>query len=124
MLDQYKAAFSKLRSDSSPSRWASVTNHRAPHKPFLLLSIMDLIAQGEITTNFFQFSAELMDTFDLYWIKVMGHDKESSPVLPFYHLKSDGFWHLVAVSSSPVSNKRTGSSRAAHGCRSPKVAPQ
>jgi len=25
----------------------------------------------------------------------MGMDRSGSPVLPFYHLKSDGFWHLV-----------------------------
>jgi putative restriction endonuclease len=58
---------------------------------------MDLIAQGEITTNFMEFNAELMDTFELYWVKVMGQEKDGSPVLPFYHLKSEGFWHLVAV---------------------------
>lgn len=37
-----------------------------------------------------------MDTFNLYWVKVMGQEKHGSPVLPFYHLKSEGFWHLVA----------------------------
>jgi putative restriction endonuclease len=98
MLEHYKAAFSKLRSDTSPARWESNTNHRAPHKPFLLLTIMDLIAQGEIAANFIELKAELVETFDLYWVKIMGPDKEGGPLLPFYHLKSDGFWHLVPVS--------------------------
>lgn len=37
---------------------------------------MDLVAQGEIKTNFIELNAELMDTFDLYWVKVMGQGKE------------------------------------------------
>lgn len=96
MIDQYKAAFSKLHSDASPARWGAETNHRAPHKPFLLLAVMDLIAQGEIRTNFIEVNAELIDTFDLYWVKVIGQEKDGSLILPFYHLKSEGFWHLVA----------------------------
>jgi putative restriction endonuclease len=87
-----------LRVDKVPARWGEETNHGAPHKALLLLSIMDLIAQGEITTNFVELKADLIDTFDLYWLKVMGQDKEGSIVLPFYHMKSEGFWHLVAVS--------------------------
>ncbi|MEM8533443.1 MAG: HNH endonuclease [Chloroflexota bacterium] len=97
-IDDYKRAFSKLRQDSSAARWPISTNHRAPYKPFLLLSVLDLIAQGIITNNFVTLDADLMDTFDLYWIKVMGHDHKGNIVMPFYHLKSDGFWHLVPQS--------------------------
>lgn len=96
-MTDYLKAFSKLRSDSSPTRWPAETNHRAPHKPFLLLAIMDLISQGIIQTNLIEFKAELMDTFDLYWVNVMGTEKRANPILPFYHLKSDKFWHLVPV---------------------------
>lgn len=95
MLDQYKVAFTKLRSDAVPSRWTSATNHRAPHKPLLLLTIMDLIEQGNIRTNFIAFDAVLLDTFELYWVKVIGQDKAGSPLLPFFHLRSEGFWHLI-----------------------------
>lgn len=97
MLSDYLHRFAKLRTDASPARWLAETNHRAPHKPFLLLAIMDLIAQGLIQTNFIEFNADLLDTFDLYWTKVIGEDKKSSPILPFYHLQSDQFWHLVPV---------------------------
>jgi len=58
---------------------------------------MDLIAQGMIQTNFIEFNADLMDVFDLYWDKIMGHEKTSNLVLPFFHLHRDGFWHLVPV---------------------------
>lgn len=97
MATDYFKVLAKLRSDASPARWSAATNYRAPHKPFLLLSIMDLIAQNMVKSGFVQFNAELIDTFDLYWVKVVGPDKDGNPVLPFYHMKSEGFWHLVAV---------------------------
>jgi putative restriction endonuclease len=97
MITDYKTAFAKLSVDKVSGRWGEETNHGAPYKPFLLLAIMDLIAQGEITTNFIQLNAELLDTFTLYWDKVMGQDKWRNPVLPFYHLKSEGFWYLQPV---------------------------
>jgi putative restriction endonuclease len=48
MLEKYLKSFSNLRTDKIRSRYPAITDHRAPHKPFLLLSIMDLIAQGQI----------------------------------------------------------------------------
>ena len=48
-LDQYLKIFSRLRTDKNRKRWSALTTYQAPHKPFLLLSIMDLIAQGSIT---------------------------------------------------------------------------
>jgi len=38
--------------DKNRKKWSALTKHQAPHKPFLLLSIMDLIDQGSITQNF------------------------------------------------------------------------
>lgn len=97
MIEDYLKCFSKLRTDTSPTRWQATTNYRAPYKPFLLLAVMDLIAQGIIQTNFIEFSADLIDIFDLYWDRVMGQEKASNPVLPFFHLHRDRFWHLVPV---------------------------
>jgi putative restriction endonuclease len=93
----YLKTFSKLRTAASPTRWPAVTNHRAPHKPFLLLGVMDLIAQGIIKTNLIQLNTELLDVFDLYWVKVVGPEKIGNPLMPFYHLSSEGFWHLIPV---------------------------
>jgi putative restriction endonuclease len=93
-LERYKLAFSKLRSDVK-RYWPTSTLHRAPHKPFLLLSIMDLIANNQINSNFFELNADLMDAFDLYWGKVIGRERESNILMPFYHMASEGFWRLV-----------------------------
>jgi putative restriction endonuclease len=95
-LDQYKRAFSKLRSDVKVY-WPATTLHRAPHKPFLLLSIMDLIANDRTRTNLFELNMELIDTFDLYWKRIIGEERESNILMPFYHMTSEGFWHLVST---------------------------
>jgi len=44
MLDKFLKNSSRLRTDKNRRRWSALTTHQAPHKPFLLLSIMDLIA--------------------------------------------------------------------------------
>ena len=94
--DYYKA-FAHLRTDHKPTRWSAMTNHRAPHKPLLLLAVMDLIAQGVISANFIEPNPSLVDVVDLYWTKVIGQANSSSLILPFSHLQSDGFWRLVPV---------------------------
>lgn len=96
-LEQYRRAFARLRTDTSPARWSADTCHRAPHKLLLLLAVMDLIEQGVIRTNLIELDATLIDTFDLYWRAVMGPERYANVVLPFYHLHSDKFWHLVPV---------------------------
>jgi len=52
MIETYLHRFANLRTDKARNRYSALTLHRAPHKPFLLLSIMDLIAQGAIAANF------------------------------------------------------------------------
>jgi putative restriction endonuclease len=51
MLEKYLQMFGKLRTEEGRDRYPQITYHRAPHKPFLLLFVMDLIAQGRITKN-------------------------------------------------------------------------
>ncbi|RRR72430.1 MAG: HNH endonuclease [Candidatus Viridilinea halotolerans] len=97
MLEKYKTTFAKLRIDRVPSRWDEATNGGAPHKALLLLSVLDLVAQGEINAPLVVLHADLIDLFDRYWRTVMGSERKGNIALPFYHLKSDGFWHLVAV---------------------------
>jgi len=51
MLEKYIKKFTNLRTDKNKNRYPATTRHRAPHKPVLLLSVMDLIEQGIITQN-------------------------------------------------------------------------
>lgn len=95
MIDRYIKIFSNLRSDISRSRWTAATKFRAPHKPLLLLAVIDLIAQGIIKTNFIEFTPDLGELFTIYWSRVVAPDQRSNIVLPFFHLSSDKFWQLV-----------------------------
>jgi hypothetical protein len=93
-LDQYLKSFSRLRTDKNRKRWSALTTYQAPHKPFLLLSIMDLIAEGFIAKNFIEPAFELVDTFNTYWNSIMPLGSKTSMAYPFPRLKTDGFWHL------------------------------
>jgi putative restriction endonuclease len=93
---QYFKIFSTLRSDTSRARWTAATKHRAPHKPLLLLSVIDLFAEGLITANLIELTPDLCETFTLYWSRVMPPDQRGNIALPFFYLRSDKFWHLVA----------------------------
>jgi putative restriction endonuclease len=95
VIEHYINNFSNLRTDTSCSRWTAATKFRAPHKPLLLLAVIDLIAQGIIKTNFIEFTPDLGELFIIYWSRVMPPDQRPNIVLPFYHLNSDKFWQHV-----------------------------
>jgi putative restriction endonuclease len=63
-LAQHLKSFSRLTTYKDRKKWSALTSFQAPHKPFLLLSIMDLIAQGSITQNFIEPYFDLLDTFN------------------------------------------------------------
>lgn len=86
-------ALTSLRSDTS-HYWPEETKGRAPHKPFLLLSVLDGIEQGWITDNQIDLSQSLVETFFTYWNAIMGEDKPPTIALPFYHMQSEIFWDL------------------------------
>lgn len=87
-LSSYLERFAKLHSDSSRSRWPATTRHRAPHKPVLLLAVMDLIAEGTVSANLIEVTPDLGKLFTLYWSRVMPPDQRGNLALPFFHLKA------------------------------------
>lgn len=102
MLEDYIKDFQKLRSDTSRSRWSALTKYRAPHKPLLLLSVLDLIWQGLITKNLIEITPDLSETFALYWARIMPPEKRGDISLPFFHLSSEDFWHLIPRSGKEI----------------------
>ena len=60
MIEKYLKQFANLRTDKNRNLYPSITTYRAPHKPLLLLSVMDLIAQGVIQKNYIEPSIELL----------------------------------------------------------------
>lgn len=95
MESEYIDRFAKLRTNVNRTHWQPTTHYRAPHKPLLLLTVIDLFAQGEIQSNLIEITPDLGELFTIYWSRVMPRDYRGKLFLPFFHLQSDGFWHLV-----------------------------
>lgn len=94
-LEDFILQFSRLRLDKNREHWTAATTFRAPHKPLLLLSILDLFAQGSIQTNLIEVTPELGGLFADYWSKVFPERRQGNLALPFFHLRSSPFWHLI-----------------------------
>jgi len=90
----YIKKLSHLHSDRS-QRWTDATQKRAPHKPLLLLCVIDLFSQGQVLSNLIEITPELGSLFAAYWAKVMPPERRGNLALPFFHLRSEGFWHLL-----------------------------
>ncbi|MEX0719087.1 MAG: HNH endonuclease [Balneolaceae bacterium] len=84
-----------LNRNRNSKNWDEKTTNRAPHKPFLLLSILDGVEQGWVKTNNIELSQDLKDTFFSYWNPVMGGERNTSISTPFTHLNSEPFWDLI-----------------------------
>jgi putative restriction endonuclease len=66
----------------------------APHKPVLLLSILQAIDSNYITENKVYITPELVSLFKSNWTALVTTSHECRFALPFYHLTGDGFWKL------------------------------
>ncbi len=64
----------------------------APNQPILLLSVIEMVSQGQIRKNQIPLSAELIVTFLKLWSHLEPVRKPDIG-LPFFHLTSNGFWH-------------------------------
>jgi putative restriction endonuclease len=95
MIQYYIKAFGNLKTDKSKSRWDERTTNRAPHKPLLLLALLDRIAEGAYLTNLIVFDEELSDLFAIYWALVDPPSIRGNVAMPLYHLQSDNFWRLL-----------------------------
>ena len=67
----------------------------APHKPILLLSILQLFKNGFQSENKIFITPELISLFKENWAILVTTDHDCKFALPFYHLTGDGFWNLV-----------------------------
>ncbi len=69
--------------------------HERPHKPVLLLAIIDLLDRGIVTQNQIPLTPDLVKTFNSYFAVVRQHNDQPTIENPFFHLAGDGFWDLV-----------------------------
>ena len=110
MLDHYLEAFGRIRVDTNRKSWAAETNHKSPYKPFLLMSVMDLIADGSISRNFIEPSIVLTETWMGYISLLPPMNRQASMAYPFFYMGSDGFWSLQPRHKNPVKPGQTISS--------------
>lgn len=70
----------------------------APHKPLLILTLIDQLEEDKFVNNRIEPTPGFVENFLKYWHLV----RLESPriFLPFFHLKSDKFWHLHAHSGN------------------------
>lgn len=52
-----------LHTATNRTHWNAATRHRAPNKPLLLLTVIDLFAQGLITANLIEASDDVLHHF-------------------------------------------------------------
>ena len=76
---------------------AKYKGKQAPHKAVLLLAVMSLIEQGEITSPDIELTDGLVECFKRIWNKKL---PASCPFTcdigkPFYHMQHEPFWRLV-----------------------------
>lgn len=77
-----------------------VTRHERPHKPVLILSVLDALAAGTATPERIEWSNRLRERFARYFEIVQLVDDKCTPENPFLYLKSDGFWLPVRITES------------------------
>lgn len=90
-LNYYKECFSSLHTMKKAGK-------RAPHKALLLLSVIDLVERGVITDCRIPLSDDLVKQFKQNVSKLLGESLLFQPSLnyPYYHMRSEPFWQLVA----------------------------
>lgn len=90
VLSKYMGLFGSLHRNINKTRGA------APHKPVLLLAVLDEIERGNIRENFIELTPELVAAFRAYWRALVPPDFWQERIfLPFRYLVQEGFWTLV-----------------------------
>ena len=103
-LETYIRQFARL--NRAPGRvWTDTTKKRAPHKPILLLAVLDLVARGVITSPFIDVTGDLVELnelFNLYWRRIIPLGQTSSIAFPFSRLHNEPFWELVSLPEKEI----------------------
>ena len=108
-MDYYLSAFEKMKR-------AIMRGVKAPHKPILLLAILNLCQRGIIKDNHIVLSSELVEEFKRLWRLYIGEQNTGDSIFvaegltmdtphsypfkcsienPYYHLQHEYFWRLV-----------------------------
>jgi putative restriction endonuclease len=80
----------------------------APHKPLLLLVVLDLVEEGKLASDLMPRDGSLAFRFSSYWT-IIAYRRTSRPDvrLPFYHMRSDGFWTPLDADGKVSASRET-----------------
>lgn len=74
----------------------------APHKPLLLLALIDAAEAGELVEPRTTLTAGIRLRFNALWqIVVRRWTTRPDPLLPFHHLSTQGFWKTLRADGQP-----------------------
>ena len=80
----------------------------APHKPLLLLCLIDMATDGELDPPLLFKSPGLRLRFDSYYAICQPRWKNAITLdLPFHHLSSQGFWNTLTKEGTPSKGERS-----------------
>lgn len=89
-LTKYVNAFSRLH------RATTKENGAAPHKPVLLLAILDEISRGAYPHGIITITPELIAGFRTYWAALVTSEYWKATMQnPFRYLHHEGWWHFI-----------------------------
>lgn len=88
-LSFYLQQFTNLRVNKSASRGD------APHKPIMLLSVIQAYRLNWFQQNRITLSPDLIRLFRTIWSQLVVTDHRPTFVYPFFHLSSSAFWRLI-----------------------------
>src|SRR5260370_4176996 len=98
--DEWLGKFANLRFDRA-------SGDPAPHKPLLLLVVVEMAEQGLLPNEVLPLTPELAFRFCTCWSVVASRRKQRPDIrFPFYHLKSDGFWSPLGEDGKPAIDRR------------------
>lgn len=107
-LDQYLQMFAQLKR-APGSIWTGATLQRAPHKPILLLAVIDLVSRGVFTSPVLSVTDDLVEANELfngYWRLVVPVGHTSSIAFPFSRMHNEPFWTLLAADGGELDVQR------------------
>ena len=103
VADQWLAKLTRLRPANGNAQ--DGVSGAAPHKPLLLLCLLDLAESGKLLGRVFTRTPELVLRFRAFGTLVAERWPTRLQLrLPFYHLKTQGFWEAFTAEMRPATS--------------------
>ena len=82
-----------------------VGDHERPHKPAMLLAVIDLIESGDLSRNLIPFSDNLKSRFTHYYEIVKTRNDNNTPLNPYFYMRSEEFWSHIPLAGHELTVK-------------------